>query len=63
MAKEVFDQARPRSIKAQLFAEAFAGCDEWIVPPRKRRTAPDEVVFDSQAIRLRDYPSDLRRAA
>jgi hypothetical protein len=31
MAKEVFDQARPKSTKAQLFADAFAGCDEWVV--------------------------------
>ena len=37
MAKEVFDQARPKSTKAQLFADAFAGCDEWVVPPRKPR--------------------------
>ena len=63
MAKEVFDQASPRSMKAQRFAEAFHGCDEWVIPPRKRRPAPEQEVFDVQSIRLREYPADLRRAA
>ena len=48
MAREVFDQARPRSTKAQRFADAFKGCDEWTIPPRKPRSM-SESVFDAQA--------------
>jgi regulator of RNase E activity RraA len=38
MAKEIFDQERPRSTMAQRLDEAFAGCDQWTVvaaPPRR----------------------------
>lgn len=42
MPREVFDQDRPRSAKAQQFAEAFAGCEEWTpAPPRRRSTLPE----------------------
>ncbi|HEX5375131.1 MAG TPA: hypothetical protein VFW48_03135 [Solirubrobacterales bacterium] len=37
MAKEVFDQQRPRSAMAQRLDEAFAGCDEWTVAPAPPR--------------------------
>jgi hypothetical protein len=38
MAKEVFDQDRPRSAMAQRLDDAFAGCEEWTVaPPSPRR--------------------------
>lgn len=40
MAKEIFDQERPRSTMAQRLDEAFAGCEEWTVvaaPPRRAR--------------------------
>lgn len=47
MAREVFDQARPRSTKAQRFADAFNGCDEWTIPPRKPRSMSSSV-FDAQ---------------
>ncbi len=47
MAREVFDQARPRSTKAQRFADAFKGCDEWTIPPRKPRSMPSSV-FDAE---------------
>ena len=47
MAREVFDQARPRSTKAQRFADAFKGCEEWTIPPRKTRSMPDSV-FDAE---------------
>jgi len=47
MAREVFDQARPRSTKAQRFADAFKGCDEWTIPPRKSRSMSSSV-FDAQ---------------
>jgi hypothetical protein len=63
MAKEVFDQARPRSTKAQRFADAFIGCDEWTIPPRKRRQTAPESIFDVQSIRLEDPRTELRRAA
>jgi hypothetical protein len=62
MAKEVFDQAQPRSSKAQRFADAFTGCDEWTIPPRKRRKQ-EEAIFDVQAIRIREARTDFRRAA
>jgi len=63
MAKEVFDQAQPRSSKAQRFADAFVGCDEWTIPPRKRRRPEEDSIFDVQAIRIREARTDLRRAA
>ena len=62
MAKEVFDQARPKSLKAQLFAEAFSGIDEWVVPPRKPRPTP-ESLFDAHAPRFQDVELDFREAA
>jgi len=47
MAREGFDQARPRSTKAQRFADAFKGCDEWTIPPRKPRSMSSSV-FDAE---------------
>jgi hypothetical protein len=39
MAKEIFDQDRPRSTMARRLDEAFAGCDQWTVaPPAQRRS-------------------------
>jgi hypothetical protein len=36
--REIFDQERPRSVKARRLDEAFAGCEEWtIAPPSPRR--------------------------
>ena len=63
MAKEVFDQAQPRSLKAQRFADAFDGCDEWVVPPKKRRRHTPDSIFDVQALRFQESPTDFRRAA
>jgi hypothetical protein len=41
MAKRIFDQAELKSAKAQRFADAFIGCDEWIDSPRDaRRSEP-----------------------
>ena len=62
MAKEVFDQARPKSVKAQLFAEAFRGIDEWVVPPRKSRPTSGNL-FDAHAPRFQDVELDFREAA
>jgi hypothetical protein len=39
MAKEVFDQDRPRSAMAQRLDDAFAGCEEWTVAPASPRRA------------------------
>jgi hypothetical protein len=38
MAKEIFDQERPRSAMARRLDEAFAGCEDWTpAPPVQRR--------------------------
>ena len=40
MAKQIFDQHRPRSTMAKRLDEAFAGCDQWTVaPPSPRRSS------------------------
>jgi len=42
VAKQIFDQARPRSTMAQQLDEAFAGCDQWtLAPPAQRRSSLD----------------------
>lgn len=39
MAKEIFDQERPRSTMARRLDEAFAGCEDWtLAPPPQRRS-------------------------
>lgn len=39
MAKEIFDQERPKSAMARRLDDAFAGCDEWtLAPPSSRRS-------------------------
>jgi hypothetical protein len=39
MAKEIFDQDRPRSAMARRLDEAFAGCEQWTpAPPSQRRS-------------------------
>lgn len=39
MAKEIFDQERPRSAMAKRLDEAFAGCEQWtLAPPVQRRS-------------------------
>ena len=39
MAKEIFDQERPRSTMAQRLDEAFAGCEVWdLAPPAPKRS-------------------------
>ncbi|MCO5316001.1 MAG: hypothetical protein M9938_07555 [Solirubrobacterales bacterium] len=62
MAKEVFDQAQPHSDKARLFAEAFRGCDEWTIPPRKprRNTRP---VYSTPSHRAEIFDLNFRQAA
>jgi hypothetical protein len=42
MAKQIFDQDRPRSTMARLLDEAFAGCDQWtVVAAPQRRNSLD----------------------
>jgi hypothetical protein len=39
VAKEIFDQERPRSTMAKRLDEAFAGCEQWtLAPPSQRRS-------------------------
>jgi hypothetical protein len=39
VAKEIFDQERPRSTMARRLDEAFAGCEQWtLAPPSQRRS-------------------------
>lgn len=69
MAREVFDQARPRSTKAQRFADAFKGCDEWTIPPRKSRSMTSSVFdaressIDSHVIEAEIIDLEFREAA
>jgi hypothetical protein len=59
MAKEIFDQERPRSVKARRLDEAFAGCEEWTTaPPSPPRTDTLDI-----APWLSKHPSRTRRAA
>ena len=37
MAKEIFDQERPRSAMARRLDEAFAGCEQWTLAPASQR--------------------------
>jgi hypothetical protein len=42
VAKQIFDQARPKSTMARELDEAFAGCDQWtLAPPVQRRSSID----------------------
>jgi len=39
VAKEIFDQERPRSTMARRLDEAFAGCEVWdLAPPAPKRS-------------------------
>ena len=59
MSREIFDQASLRSAKAQRFADAFAGCGEWIEPaPRRRRTR--STPFDGAPVQA--FPAEPRYA-
>ena len=49
LSGEIFDQASLRSQKARKFAEAFAGCGEWIEPPPRRRRTSTDGPFDGLA--------------
>lgn len=49
LSGEIFDQASLRSAKAQRFADAFAGCGDWIEPPPRRRRSRESGPFDGEA--------------
>jgi hypothetical protein len=62
MPKEIFDQDRPRSAKAQRLDEAFAGCDEWtLAPPSPRRVDLDIAPWLSSRSRPIDRAAAARR--
>ena len=53
MAKEIFDQERPRSTMARRLDEAFAGCDQWtLAPPAPRRSTLDVAPWLSRGERV-----------
>lgn len=60
MSGEIFDQASLRSAKAQRFADAFAGCGEWIEPEPRRRRSESGAPFDGA--RVAAIPSGTRYA-
>lgn len=66
MRREVFDQERPRSAKAQQLADAFAGCEEWtLAPPKRRSTLPEPTPISTgsrQEPRFFDYEEERRAA-
>lgn len=58
MSGEIFDQASLRSAKAQRFADAFAGCGEWIEPEPRRRRSYSDGPFDGA--RIESFPAAPR---
>jgi hypothetical protein len=49
MAKEIFDQERPKSAMARRLDDAFAGCDQWtLAPPSRRRSGLDVATWLSR---------------
>lgn len=68
MAKQIFDQDRPRSSMAQRLDEAFAGCDEWTVlaaprrrstlaPSRRAEASPQQIFDGAAALRAEERPA------
>lgn len=52
MAKEIFDQERPKSAMARRLDDAFAGCDQWtLAPPPQRRSGLDLAPWLSRPLR------------
>lgn len=52
VAKQIFDQARPKSVMAQQLDEAFAGCDQWTVVAAPRRNSLDPSSRPSSSSRI-----------
>ena len=65
MSGEIFDQASLRSAKAQRFADAFAGCGEWIEPEPRRRRTDSFAPFDGARVEAMPagprYAREIRR--
>jgi hypothetical protein len=60
MAKEIFDQERPRSAMARRLDEAFAGCDQWtLAPPVRRRRDGDLTARAAGSARLLGHAAAL----
>ena len=60
MAKQIFDQDRPRSTMAQQLDEAFAGCDQWTLAPPPQRAAAST---SARALELLEDDRQRRRGA
>lgn len=62
MAKQIFDQDRPRSTMARRLDEAFAGCEEWTIAPASRRRGGvvDSIPEPDEPIRIFDGAAMLR---
>jgi hypothetical protein len=61
MAKQIFDQDRPRSTMAKRLDEAFAGCDVWTAaPPSPRRDTLDRTPRPARAAQIFDGATFLR---
>jgi len=64
VAKQIFDQARPKSTMARQLDEAFAGCDQWTVvaaPPRRssiefspRPSSSSRILGSAAAVRTQE---------
>lgn len=64
MAKEIFDQERPRSAMARRLDDAFAGCEQWtLAPPAQRRSetgfsprlsSPSRMIGRAAAVRAQE---------
>ena len=61
MARQIFDQDRPRSTMAQRLDEAFAGCDVWtLAPPTQRRSSLDLSPRPSSSSRILGSAATVR---
>jgi hypothetical protein len=60
VAKQIFDQARPKSIMAQQLDEAFAGCDQWTVVAAPRRSSIDFSPRPSSSSRMTGRAAAVR---
>lgn len=61
MARQIFDQDRPRSTMAQRLDEAFAGCEVWtLAPPTQRRSSLDLSPRASSSARILGSAATVR---
>jgi hypothetical protein len=61
VAKEIFDQERPRSTMAKRLDEAFAGCEQWtLAPPSQRRSEAVSSPRLSSSVRISGSAAAVR---